>query len=59
MSREITHRGSQQIVSPERLRAILRADGEACYCAPDDAIEWDAGPCPAHGADGGEEEGEG
>lgn len=48
---EITHQGTKQIVSRGRLRAILRADGETCYCAPDAVIEWDAGPCPEHDAE--------
>lgn len=48
---EITHQGTKQIVSRGRLRAILRADGETCYCAPDAVIEWDAGPCPDHDAE--------
>lgn len=46
---EITHRGNDQIVSRATLRSVLRASGESCYCAPDDEIEWDAGPCPEHG----------
>lgn len=48
MSREITHRQGRQIVSSRTLRSVLRGDGEACYCAPDDTIEWDAGVCPRH-----------
>lgn len=50
MAREVTHRGDVQIVSAARLRDILVADGEACFCAPDASVEWDAGPCPMHDA---------
>ena len=46
---EITHQGKEQIVSPERLRQILRAGGETCFCKPSDHVgEWNAGPCPLH-----------
>ncbi len=45
---EITHNGTTQIVSPAALRRVLRADGECCYCAPFDGIEWNAGECPQH-----------
>lgn len=44
---QITHQGDVQIVTPADLRRILRADGEQCFCAPDDR-EWDAGRCPKH-----------
>jgi hypothetical protein len=48
---QITHNGKtgEQIVSSEELRRILTADGETCYCRPEDWDgEWDAGPCPIH-----------
>jgi hypothetical protein len=45
---QITHQGRRQIVPPAELRRILRADGEHCYCAPDETVEWDAGWCPEH-----------
>lgn len=48
---EITHQGTKQVVSRGRLRAILRSEGEPCFCAPDPALEWDAGPCPEHDAE--------
>jgi len=50
---ETTHAGTDQVVTPQRLRQILIADGEGCYCAPHDHdpnTEWDVtGECPLHG----------
>lgn len=46
-----THKGNDQVVTPEQLREVLLTDGEECMCAPRDLdanCEWDAGPCPEH-----------
>jgi hypothetical protein len=48
---EITHRGLNQVVTPEHLRHVLEAQGEQCFCAPPDLspeTEWDPGYCPEH-----------
>lgn len=47
----VSHSDEDQVVSPSRLRRILAAQGETCYCAPanwDANLEWDPGYCPEH-----------
>lgn len=50
---EITHDHRGQVVSADRLRAILIEQNECCFCAPPDhdpSLQWNvAGECPEHG----------